>query len=179
MAIHTPGGHLGLSAKSKSTKKAFRKHGKKGVYTSLNLTPMIDMFVMLVIFLIMQFSASGEILYINKDVVLPKARTVAELQRAPVITITKEQIRFEDRIVQKVEDLKADDVFKSEELGKRLQEYKKSYETNNIQSLFKGEVILQGDSGVPFQIVKKVLNSCAASGFFTINYAVIADASGH
>ncbi len=174
MAIHTPGGHLGKSAKGKSAKKAFRKHGKKNVYISLNLTPMIDMFVMLVIFLIMQFSASGEILYINKDVVLPKARTVAELQRAPVITVTKEQIRFEDSLVQRIADLQGDDIFKSEELGKRLADYKKSYETNNIKELFKGEVIIQGDSLVPFNIVKKVLNTCASQGFYTINYAVIA-----
>jgi biopolymer transport protein ExbD len=175
MAIHTPGGHLGGSAKGKATKKAFRRHGKKGVFSNLNLTPMIDMFVMLVIFLIMQFSATGEILYINKDVVLPKARSTAELQRAPVITLTKEQIRFEDRLVQKVADLTGEDVFRSEELGKRLQDYKKSYEVNNIKELFKGEVIIQGDAGVPFQIVKKVLNTCAANGFYTINYAVLAE----
>ena len=174
MAIHTPGGHLGRSARGKATKKAFGRHGKKEIYAALNLTPMIDMFVMLVIFLIMQFSATGEILYINKDVVLPKAKVVAELQRAPVITVTKDQIRFEDHVVQKVSDLQGEDVFKSEELGKRLQEYKKSYELNNIKELFKGEVIIQGDSGVQFQIVKKVLNTCAANGFYTINYAVIA-----
>lgn len=174
MAIHTPGGHIGASAKGKAAKKAFRKHGKRSVYSSLNLTPMIDMFVMLVIFLIMQFSATGEILYINKDVVLPKAKMTAELLRAPVITVTKDQIRFEDKLVQKVADLQGEDIFKSEELGKRLQEYKKSYEINNIKELFKGEVIIQGDSNVPFHVVKKVLNTCAANGFFTINYAVIA-----
>ena len=175
MAIHTPGGHLGKSAKSKSTQKAFKKHGKKSMYVSINLTPMIDMFVMLVLFLIMQFSASGEILYINKDVVLPKARVIAELQRAPVITLTKDIISFEGSLVQKVADLSGEEVFKSEELGKRLQEYKKTYETNNIKELFKGEVIVQSDSGVPFMIVKKVLNTCAANGFFTINYAVVAE----
>lgn len=175
MAIHTPGGHLGKSAKGKATKKAFKKHGKKSVHAYLNLTPMIDMFVVLVLFLIMQFSATGEILYINKDVVLPKARVVAELQRAPVITVTKDQIRFEDRLVQKVADLEGEDIFKSEELAKRLAAYKKSYEINNIKELFKGEVIVQGDSNVPFFVVKKVLNTCAASGFYTINYAVLAE----
>jgi biopolymer transport protein ExbD len=175
MAIHTPGGHLGTSAKGKSTKQAFRRHGKKNLYSMPNLTPMIDMFVVLVLFLIMQFSATGEILYINKDVVLPKAKTVAELQRAPVITVTKDSIQFEGQLVQKVADIQGEDIFKSEELGKRLQEYRKSYELNNIKELFKGEVIIQGDSNVAFQVVKKVLNTCAASGFYTINYAVIAE----
>jgi biopolymer transport protein ExbD len=164
-----------LSAKGKATKKAFRKHGKKQVYYSLNLTPMIDMFVMLVIFLIQQFSATGEILYINKDVVLPKAKVTATLNRAPVITLTKDTIAFEGALVQKTADLQGDEVFKSEELQKRLQEYKKTYETNNIKELFKGEVIIQGDQNVPFGIVKKVLNTCAANGFFTINYAVLAE----
>ena len=114
-------------------------------------------------------------MYINKDVILPKARVTAELQRAPVVTLTKDIISFEGSLVQKVADLTGDEVFKSEELGKRLQEYKKTYDTNNIAQLFKGEVIIQSDSMVPFQIVKKVLNTCAANGFFTINYAVIAE----
>jgi len=177
MAIHTPGGHLGDSSKgSKSGAKAFKKHGKKSMYVSINLTPMIDMFVMLVLFLIMQFAASGEILYINKDVILPKARVIAELQRAPVITLTKDSISFEGALVQKVADLQGEEVFKSEELGKQLQEHRKKYEGHpELAKLFKGEVIVQADSDVPFVIVKKVLNTCAANAFFTINYAVLAE----
>ena len=177
MAIHTPGGHLGSSAKgSKSAQRAFKSHGKKSIHVSINLTPMIDMFVMLVLFLIMQFAASGEILYINKDVILPKARVVAELQRSPVITVTKETISFEGALVQKVADLLGDEVFKSEELGKQLQEHRKKYEGHpDLAKLFKGEVIIQADSDVPFVIVKKVLNTCAANAFFTINYAVLAE----
>ena len=37
-------------------------HGKKSTFASLQLTPMIDMFIVVLIFLLMTFSAEGQIL---------------------------------------------------------------------------------------------------------------------
>jgi biopolymer transport protein ExbD len=62
----------------------------------LLLTPLIDMFVILVVFLIMNFSASGELVSISKDIQLPKAKTVtSELERAPIIQISANTVAIE------------------------------------------------------------------------------------
>ena len=60
--------------------------GKKhnGV-ADLLLTPLIDMFVILVVFLIMNFLANGELVNIFKDIIFLKAKMILMLERAPVI----------------------------------------------------------------------------------------------
>jgi biopolymer transport protein ExbD len=50
---------------------------------------MIDLFTMLVIFLIQQFSASGELLSVSANVSMPVAASPKELERAPIITLTR------------------------------------------------------------------------------------------
>jgi len=47
--------------------------GRKVTNAELNVVPMVDMMTMLVIFLLQQFSATGEVLYMQKDIRLPDA----------------------------------------------------------------------------------------------------------
>ena len=49
---------------------------KRTVTGDLLLTALIDAFSILVIFLLMSFSSTGEILYIGKDQELPTARLI-------------------------------------------------------------------------------------------------------
>src|SRR3954462_11504555 len=92
MPIKAPGPRLGHSVPFKHL--GGKGHGKKGVYASLNLTAMVDMMTMLVVFLLSTFSASGEILMSQKGVELPTARNDKDLERAPIITVTADTIAF-------------------------------------------------------------------------------------
>ncbi|HET8540516.1 MAG TPA: biopolymer transporter ExbD, partial [Anaeromyxobacter sp.] len=48
--------------------------GRKATNAELNVVPMVDMMTMLVIFLLQQFSATGEVMYMQKDIKLPDAQ---------------------------------------------------------------------------------------------------------
>ena len=50
------------------------RHGKKATNADLLITPLVDMFVIIVLFLIANFSATGEVLMMTKDIQLPEAR---------------------------------------------------------------------------------------------------------
>ena len=69
--------------------------GKKSVISELPLTSMIDMFTILVIFLLMNFSATGEIFFIQKNIKLPEALHGRPLESAPLISITSSGVTFE------------------------------------------------------------------------------------
>ena len=69
-----------------------RKKNKRGVTAVLSLTAMVDMFTVLVIFLLQNYSATGEILYIPKEVTLPKAQRVNELKPAVVVTVSSKEV---------------------------------------------------------------------------------------
>ena len=76
-----------------------KRKGKRDVTALLSLTAMVDMFTVLVIFLLQNYNATGEILYIPKEVVLPKATSVRELKPAHVVTISNKEVLLDkDRV---------------------------------------------------------------------------------
>ena len=88
MAIVTPGKRpCDRIAQSKAFGKKFVR-AKRGVYAALTLTSLVDVMTIIVIFLLMNFSANGEVLYMSKDIKLPDAYHGAELERAPVISLS-------------------------------------------------------------------------------------------
>src|ERR1700678_636189 len=100
--IVVPGYHL----RPKYDLPALRKHihgggGNKHATFELPLTSMIDMFTILVIFLLMNFSATGEIFFIQKNVVLPEASHAKNLESAPLISVSASGVSLE---AQKVGD---------------------------------------------------------------------------
>src|SRR5512133_3391916 len=108
MAIKTPSSHLFHSINLEVAKNKLGHGGRKAVNEALNLVAYIDMMTMLVIFLLMSFSASGEILFVQKNVTLPDAQNWSDLERAPVIGVTKDVVTLDGRQVATGEDLMKD-----------------------------------------------------------------------
>src|ERR1700756_4706079 len=69
-----------------------RGSGKRSTYAELNLTSMVDMLTILVVFLLQTFSASGELLTVQKNIVLPEAQNFKDLEQAPIIAISKDSV---------------------------------------------------------------------------------------
>src|SRR3954451_10152484 len=101
--IEKPGPHLGKEVPLKFVRKG--SHGKKSGYAELNLTSMVDMLTILVVFLLQTFSASGELLVVSKNIVLPEAINFKDLERAEVIGISRDSVTLGGRPVANAEDL--------------------------------------------------------------------------
>src|SRR5262249_5785317 len=98
-----PGPHLGKEVPLKFVRRA--GHGKKSTYAELNLTSMVDMLTILVVFLLQTFSASGELLVVSKNIVLPEATNFKDLERAPVIGVSKDSVTLDGRPVADANEL--------------------------------------------------------------------------
>src|SRR3990167_2014447 len=83
-----------------------RRGGKRGVTAMLSLTAMVDMFTVLVIFLLQNYNTTGEILFIPKEVVLPKAANVKELKPAFVVTISNKEVLLDKTRVATFDEVK-------------------------------------------------------------------------
>src|SRR3954466_15601483 len=108
MPIHAPHDHLYKSVSLEVAKAKLLHTGRKSLYAPLNLVAYIDMMTMLVIFLLMSFSATGEILFIQKNIVLPEAQNWTDLERAPAIAVTKDVVTLDGRQVASGEELMKD-----------------------------------------------------------------------
>jgi biopolymer transport protein ExbD len=176
MPIVTPGKRPGVRlSKSKVFGKKL-KGGKKGGYANLNLTPMVDMFTIIVIYLLQNFSADGEILFMSKEIKLPSITAKLQLERAPVIGVSDSSISLNGRFIVDVSDITRDDTWNVPALEETLLEERKKIEQANAMMNrgadgFKGIVNVQADRKIPFKILKKVMFACNASGFGNINFA--------
>ncbi|ADO68800.1 ExbD/TolR family protein [Stigmatella aurantiaca] len=177
MAIKVPGKRYG---KRLEHSKVFGHggHGKKGGYADLLITPLVDMFVIIVLFLIANFSATGEVLMMTKDIQLPEAINVKEIEMHPVVMISAEQVSVSGNIVGRVEDLVKDEYLNIPALEEKLRDMKKQFEdlhamAQDDANAFKGDVNIQASKEVEFKIIKRVMFSCATAGYNNINFAVL------
>lgn len=178
--IHAPGPHLrsyvGLGKSGHGG-----GHGKKSTFASLQLTPMIDMFIVVLIFLLMTFSAEGQILAVSRDIKLPFAERVEKLNRAPIVAISYPEndpaggvVTLDGSEVSTARELLEDDNpdWKIAKLTEQLEVKKHNWKMTNPDKQFPGEVIVQSDQNVDFKIIKKVMYSCGLAGYSNVHFAV-------
>lgn len=189
MAIHRPG------QRHRYHNILKRKGGKRGVTAMLSLTAMVDMFTVLVIFLLQNYNTTGEILYIPKEVILPKANRVADLKPAVVVTVSYKEVLIDRTPVAtfaEVQEAKdwvipnlRDQVKVLLEKAKADQEEKLQNQVRNVvdKTLGKQEddpeawrkVTLQADKGIDYLTLKKIMYSIYEAGGGPINFAVAKD----
>lgn len=175
MPIVTPGKRPGVRlSKSKVFGKKMAR--KKAGAPNLLLTPMVDMFTIIVIYLIQNFSAEGEILFMSKDIKLPNITATLALEKAPVVGISNESILVNGQFVVNTDDITRDDTWNIPALEELLLEERKKIEQSNAMragggEAFKGLVNVQADRKLPFKVLKKVMFACNQAGFGNINFA--------
>lgn len=169
-----------------------RRKGKRAVTATLSLTAMVDMFTVLVIFLLQAYTSNPTVLINPEEVMLPQAEQTKELKPAAVITIAKGNVYVEKVQVATMEEVKAsvDWIMPRlrDELVKLLQMKKAEYDSllrTKVQTIigakpedFKDandwkKVTIQADKDIDYLSVKKVMYTIAASGAGEYNFAVM------
>jgi biopolymer transport protein ExbD len=167
-------------------------HGK-AANIALNLTPFVDMMTILVTFLLMVFSASGDILMAQKGLELPKATNKDMLQRAPVIIVTRESITFNGEHMAEVESIVNDTSpqWKVVELFERMKQeaqlfslnFEKLPESERLRCeegepqiagrlCLRGLAILQADKTTEAKVINRLLKTANAAGYTNVMFAV-------
>lgn len=182
MAIHTPGRHpafppIGILRKGHA--------GKKGGFIELNLTAMVDMFTVIVIFLLQSFSGEGEI-SIQKDLKMPTADAAVPLsQRGPVIVVMRGELLLDGEVLASLD--KDDDaepgipaltekLTKIKEANDKTEAELRRRDPTRPEKPFDGHLIVQADLKTDFKLVRKAIFSSNAAGWVHIQFAVVGGA---
>ena len=156
--------------------------GRKSTNADLNVVPMVDMMTMLVIFLLQQFSATGEVLFMQKDIKLPDARHGQQIEVAPVVAISAAQVVISGQRVAEVAEVEKDPSQIIGNLVEKLRDEKKRWDfihqnDQDREKNWKGEVNVQADVRVPFRIVRRVMASAAEAGYGNVNLATVEEST--
>lgn len=148
--------------------------GKRSMSAELNLTSLVDMLTILVVFLLQLFSASGELLTIQKNIKLPEAKNFKDLEGAPIIAVSADSITLDGRVVASTEQLKKDESadWKIVDLHDQLVTLKNNFKLLHPSDPFTGMVNVQSDKSVDFKVIKKVMYTCGQAGYANVNFAV-------
>ena len=172
MAIKEPGrrlmGHVGLEFVAKKVSGA----GHRSTNANLSLTSMIDFLVVTVVFLLMTFSASGEVPP-AKGIHLPKAENTMDMIDAPLVAINGSSILVDGapagntRAIEESKRLQRID-----ELFNILKAKREVWKQLPPGREFPGIVVLQIDQDVQAIVVKSVFQTAAFAGFPNVSFMV-------
>jgi len=148
-------------------------HGRKSVDHQIPLIPFIDFLIVLVIFLLMSFSASGELVAQQPTITMPQAKNTEQIEVSPIIAVDERVITLDGtRVADTQTQGQAAQVDRIEPLIQGLEAEKRKWETIHPSEPFAGQVIVQADRNIDFRVVKKVMFSAAAAGYGNVSFAV-------
>ena len=165
---------------------------KRDVVAVLQLTAMVDMFTVLVVFLLQNYAVTNQILPISEKIELPQAKSVKELKPSHVVVLSEGIVSLNEEDLGSLADETTDTewVFpplkeKMEELLKiseqggsnfLLSQFKKMNQTDESESIIKQapfRVTIQADENTQFLDLKKVMYTLTDAGVREMNFAVI------
>jgi len=143
----------------------------------LNLTSLMDVFTILVFFLLAN-SSSNEILSTPKQINLPDSIVEAKPRETVVIMVSPEMVLIQgDPVLNTPELLETKDEVISA-ITRKLELLERNVIGINTQAAVDSkEVTILADKSIPFRVLKKIMTSCTGSGYGRISLAVIQKAS--
>lgn len=141
---------------------------------TLNLTSMIDMFTILLVFLLKSYSADGQIVTVSDQLVLPKARMDQRVELKLDIQVNNSVIVVDGDPVLSVTPELLSSGNSIPELVTRLNDHMEySRLTRGTLTEEDVKINIQGDVGIPAILLQRVMASCSEAGYVGQNLAVI------
>ena len=157
----------------KTSRRIARMTRNKGLVSRLNLTPLMDVFTVLVFFLMIN-SAAVETLQQPKQIKLPESIVEAKPRETVVIFVGKDEVLVQGEPVALVADIQASRNIEIEPISVRLAELSDSVIGLSTQTVAESqEVTVLADKSIPFSVLKKVMATCTAQGYTRVSLAVV------
>jgi biopolymer transport protein ExbD len=140
--------------------------------TRMNLTSLMDVFTILVFFLIMN-SGPAEVLDPG-GLDLPESVIETKPNETVVINVGKEHVLVQGEPVVRIADILAAGGGDIEPIMARLAELQSRVIGVRTQAVAESlAVTILADKSIPFSVVKQIMSTCTAQGYTRISLAVI------
>lgn len=152
-----------------------RKPRRRSHTFQLRLTSMIDIFTILLIFLLKNFSTEGQMMTTSNDIILPVSSATKSPQASSIVMINSDWILVDGKPLESMQKIINDNSLILSNLyedlkAKRILAEKAA--SLDERMAFRGDITVQGDENIPFQILKRVMYTCGQVGYNNILLAV-------
>ena len=139
--------------------------------SAMNLTSLMDVFTILVFFLIMN---SGSEVLDSNGVSLPESVVETKPTETVVINVTTDEVLVQGEPVVRVADVMAMGGGDIEPIVARLVELRERVIGVRTQAVAESPAVtILADKSIPFSVLKQIMSTCTAGGYTRISLAVI------
>jgi biopolymer transport protein ExbD len=154
-------------------KRMSRANKKSSATGGLSLVSLMDVFTILVFFLLVN-SSSSDVMEPPKNIKLPDSAIETKPRETVIVMITPEQILVQgEPVISTQEVIDSKNPLIVEVKDRLLLQKKKVIGINTKVVSESQEVTVLAHRTVPFHLMKKVMASCASAGYGKISLAVV------
>lgn len=146
---------------------ALNKH-RKDSGASLNMVSLMDIFTILVFFLLVT-SSDSETLPSTKSIQLPASTTEIQPKKSLVVMVNEQDIRINGKHIININEATNNNKNIIPELALELIKYAQKEEEKKKRY----NVTVMGDKEIPYKLLKKIMLTCAGTKFANISLAVV------
>jgi biopolymer transport protein ExbD len=152
-----------------------RSRKRKG--RGLNLTPLMDVFTILVFFLLFH-SYGGDVMEAPKQIELPDSVVETKPRETVLIMVSPEMVLVQGETVISTPELLADRMGPIPEIKEKLRQLEQNIIGISTRTVAESrEVTILADKSIPFEVLKRIMSTCTGSGYGRISLAVIQKAA--
>jgi biopolymer transport protein ExbD len=149
------------------------RHHKRAKPASLSLVSLMDIFTILVFFLLVNQS-EVQALDVPKNIELPESMSLARPSETVVVMVTPEQILVQGKAVANTRDVEASEELVVQPLREALKAQTDRFLRASAQADIAGrEITILGDKTVPYRVLKKVMATCTDADYGKLSLAVL------
>ena len=148
-------------------RRMMEHHLRNRAEGELNLIPMIDILSVLVSFLLV-YSTEVEIVQNTKGIEIPESIVTAKPRESVVVMLTTEELLVQGERVATLADLRADRAAVFVPLQRVLERPRIGGAILEDQ-----EITVMADKSLPYELLKKVMQTATGAGFGKISFATI------
>lgn len=161
----------------RNTRRMKRMARSRRKITGLNLTPLMDVFTILVFFLLFH-STGADLLKTPKQIVLPDSVVETKPRETVEIMVSPEVVLVQGQAVIGTPELLDDRIGSVAEITERLTQLERNIIGISTKTVAESkEVTIIADKTIPFKVLKKIMSTCTDSGYGRISLAVIQKAA--
>lgn len=159
---------------SRRIKRMSRHHKRKKTSASLNMVSLMDIFTILVFFLLVT-SSESEALPTPKAIKLPESTAEKAPIQTIVVMVNNTDIRVNGEFVISVKNALRTRSSTIQPLSATLKKYikRERAKKKSTNKKKRNPVTIMGDQKIPYKLLKKIMLTCAQNDFNNISLAVV------
>ena len=152
-----------------SQKGRFSSGNNSGDVTRPQLTSLIDVMTILLVFLLQNFSVEGNLITPPTDIELAQSQITIQPKENFTLQVTTKMLKINGKDIAPLPSFTPEDSLLISELYTALTKVKKEFP--DLKS--KNEIRIEADKSTPFSILKRVMYTCNQAGLTEFSVLVL------